>query len=134
MVRGRSCAVTNVADRYQCADTQTIAFGFGLVLPIVAHALVHPLLWTAFIGFPCPKKMAGIDFVMVILLARPPGHLWHPLPTWTGAIGLRREDASRVVWRRGEWRSRRLRRRLPSQLVESSARDQLRPLPRRLAR
>src|ERR1041385_8086427 len=105
-----------------------------MVLPIVAHALVHPLLCTAFIGLPCPKKMAGIDVIMFILLARPRDRPRHPLPTWTGAIGLRREGASRVVWRRSEWRSTRQPRRLPSQWVENSARDQLPPLPRRLAR
>jgi hypothetical protein len=43
---------------------QIIDFGFGMLFPIVAHALVHTLLFSAFIGLPCPKKMAGIGFVM----------------------------------------------------------------------
>jgi hypothetical protein len=56
MVRGRATAVTSVAGGYQCAETQRIAFGRGIVSPIVRHPSVYAFDVIAFIGLPWPKK------------------------------------------------------------------------------
>src|SRR6185503_11541743 len=53
-----------VAGRYQCAETQSTARGRGRSLPMDAQPSVQGLWISAFIGLPCPKKMAGIGFVM----------------------------------------------------------------------
>src|SRR5688500_3011304 len=60
MVRGFSIAVMRVPGRYQWADMHTIAFGFAVSRPIRDHASVNEFCWIAFIGFPWPKKMAGM--------------------------------------------------------------------------
>src|SRR4029079_9340950 len=67
IVRGRSIAVTATAGIYQWAETQSIALGFGTARPISAHASVHGFWNRAFIGFPCPKNIAGIVSDMVLL-------------------------------------------------------------------
>jgi len=59
--------VTAASSMYQCADTQRIAFGFGSFAPIEAHCSVYGFRSSAFIGFPCPKKMAGIRWGMVTI-------------------------------------------------------------------
>src|ERR1700692_474312 len=45
---------------YQCAEMHRMALGRGRLAPIVAHVSVYWLRDRAFIGLPCPKKMAGI--------------------------------------------------------------------------
>src|SRR5690606_41345804 len=60
IVLGRGMAVTAVIGRYQCAETLNIALGLGSAAPRAAHARAHPLSSIAFIGFPWPKKIAGI--------------------------------------------------------------------------
>src|SRR5688500_4648000 len=60
MVRGVGIAVTKVAGRYQWAETQTTARGRGMSLPMDAQPCVQTLCVSAFIGLPCPKKMAGM--------------------------------------------------------------------------
>jgi hypothetical protein len=52
----------------------TIDFGFGILFPISAHALVQAFLCRAFIGLPCPKKMAGIGFPKLISSLNAPDH------------------------------------------------------------
>ncbi len=59
-MRGRSSAVTNVPGTNQCADTERTAFGRGMRIPNAAHASEWAFVSIAFIGLPCPKKMAGI--------------------------------------------------------------------------
>ena len=59
-MRGRAIAVASSAGRYQCAETQTTAFGFGIVSPIFDQARVYAFCSIAFIGLPWPKKMTGI--------------------------------------------------------------------------
>src|ERR1700760_115499 len=59
MVRGAVLTVTPVCGRYQCAEMQRIDFGRGRLAPISAHASVYPLHRSAFMGLPCPKKIAG---------------------------------------------------------------------------
>jgi hypothetical protein len=49
---------------YQCADTQRMAFGRGRPAPIATHRSVKGFRSRAFIGFPCPKKTAGIRCAM----------------------------------------------------------------------
>jgi hypothetical protein len=53
-------AVTIVPGKYQCAETQSTARGRDSVAPILAQDCVYSLRASAFIGLPCPKKMAGI--------------------------------------------------------------------------
>src|SRR5690349_3706822 len=72
MVRGWAIALTSVAGKYQCADTQTIARGRGIDLPIMAQPLVQSFCWSAFIGLPCPKKIAGIGWAMFALTINAP--------------------------------------------------------------
>jgi hypothetical protein len=52
--------VTPVPGTYQCAEIERIALGLGVCPPIRRQASVYPLLVTAFMGLPCPKKIAGI--------------------------------------------------------------------------
>ena len=47
---------------YQCAETDSMAFGLGISAPIAAHPSVHTLCSSAFMGLPCPKKTAGMGF------------------------------------------------------------------------
>src|SRR5688572_10691080 len=65
MVRGVGIAVTRVAGRYQCAETQSTARGHGMFLPMDAQPSVQAFCVSAFIGLPCPKKMAGMGFVIL---------------------------------------------------------------------
>jgi hypothetical protein len=60
MVRGLGIAVTAVAGRYQCADTDRIAFGRGSAAPSAAQPEVHAFFCRAFIGLPWPKNTAGM--------------------------------------------------------------------------
>src|SRR5690349_3975860 len=60
IVRGRATAVTAVPGRYQCAETHSTARGRGRSFPRLAQPRVQLFSWMAFIGFPCPKKIAGI--------------------------------------------------------------------------
>src|SRR5678816_4150661 len=69
MVRGAAIAVTKVAGRYQCAETHSTARGRGISFPIAAQPFAQALCIKAFIGLPCPKKIAGIGFVILLLLA-----------------------------------------------------------------
>jgi len=52
---------------YQCAEMQRMTRGRGIFLPIAAHASENWLRSRAFIGLPCPKKMAGIRSGMLTL-------------------------------------------------------------------
>jgi hypothetical protein len=67
MVLGAVLIVTPVPGTYQCADTASTAFGRGMDLPIDAHPSVYLFVAKAFIGLPCPKKIAGIRLLKVIL-------------------------------------------------------------------
>jgi len=69
MVGGERIAVTKVAGKYQWADTESTALGRRISFPIAAQPSVQALCINAFIGLPCPKKIAGIGFVIFILLA-----------------------------------------------------------------
>src|SRR6185369_10535394 len=44
---------------------QSMARGRGRVRPMVDHAAVHWFCCSAFIGLPCPKKIAGIRSALV---------------------------------------------------------------------
>jgi hypothetical protein len=48
---------------------QSTALGRWISFPITAQPSVQALRISAFIGLPCPKKMAGIGFDIFILLA-----------------------------------------------------------------
>src|SRR5688572_2199464 len=52
--------VTAVPGAYQCAETDRMAFGGVMLLPMRRHPSVQALLAMAFIGLPWPKKIAGI--------------------------------------------------------------------------
>jgi hypothetical protein len=52
------------AGMYQCAEMQRMTFGRGTDRPIAAQPSVQVFRVIAFIGFPCPKKMAGIALFM----------------------------------------------------------------------
>ena len=67
MVGGMRFDITAQNDTYQCADTASTAFGRGMDLPIDAHPSVYLFVAKAFIGLPCPKKIAGIRLLKVIL-------------------------------------------------------------------
>src|SRR5665213_629901 len=60
MVLGRSIAVTATPGINQCAEIIRIARGFSMEAPTEAHARVYWLDVSAFIGFPCPKKIAEV--------------------------------------------------------------------------
>lgn len=49
---------------YQWAEIHKIADGFGISRPIAAQPRVQTLSCSAFIGLPCPKKIAGIFWVI----------------------------------------------------------------------
>ena len=49
---------------------QRIARGRGIVFPMLDQAAVQSLFWSAFIGLPCPKKMAGMELVILVVAAR----------------------------------------------------------------
>src|SRR5689334_4004912 len=59
MVRGEVATVTPVPGTNQCAETQRMARGRGISRPKADHASVYRFRLSAFMGFPCPKKMAG---------------------------------------------------------------------------
>jgi hypothetical protein len=59
MVLGAVETVTSVWATYQCAEIERIAHGLGISLPKALQAAVYGLLSNAFIGLPCPKKIAG---------------------------------------------------------------------------
>src|SRR3546814_6570655 len=44
----------------QCAETTRIARGLPMDSPIARQPSVQAFDWMAFIGLPCPKKMAGV--------------------------------------------------------------------------
>jgi hypothetical protein len=54
-------AVTAVSGTNQCAEIASTARGRGIPAPISRHARVHSFSSRAFIGFPWPKKSAGIE-------------------------------------------------------------------------
>src|SRR6266550_8841761 len=64
MLRGVAIAVTAVSGTYQWADTQRMALGLGKALPIASQPSVQVFRCKAFSGFPCPKKIAGMGFVI----------------------------------------------------------------------
>jgi hypothetical protein len=64
MVRGVGITVTKVPGRYQWAEIESTARGRRMCLPMVAQPSVQALCDKAFIGLPCPKKMAGIGFAI----------------------------------------------------------------------
>src|SRR5260370_9666381 len=64
MVRGERAKVTAVSETYQCAEMQRIALGRGSDLPILLQPSVYWLRSRAFIGFPCPRKIAGIVWLI----------------------------------------------------------------------
>jgi hypothetical protein len=66
-------AVTAVSGTYQCAEIAKIALGFGMDAPMALHPSVYAFVWIAFIGFPCPKKIAGIRSAISVAL-RQRGH------------------------------------------------------------
>jgi hypothetical protein len=53
--------VTPVPGTYQCAEIERIALGLRVCAPMRRQASVYPLVMTAFMGLPCPKKIAGIS-------------------------------------------------------------------------
>ena len=59
MVRGVGIAVTAVYGTYQCADIDSTARGFAIDVPMLRQARVYALSARAFMGLPCPTKMAG---------------------------------------------------------------------------
>src|SRR5689334_23072294 len=59
MVRGVGIAVTAVYGTYQCAEMATTARGFGIDVPMFRHARVYSFSARAFMGLPCPTKIAG---------------------------------------------------------------------------
>jgi hypothetical protein len=67
--KSRTRVTITVYGKYQCADTASTAFGLGIEVPRSVQPSVQVLLANAFIGLPCPKKMAGIGFVMSIPFA-----------------------------------------------------------------
>src|SRR5215213_2755002 len=64
IVLGAGIAVTKVPGTYQWAETHSTALGRGTSSPILAQALVYSLTSRAFIGLPCPKKIAGMGLVI----------------------------------------------------------------------
>ena len=69
MVRGLDIAVTAVSGTYQCAEIIRIAFGLGNAPAsrVQASAYRPP---SAFIGLPCPKKIAGARGMNSLILRR----------------------------------------------------------------
>lgn len=53
-------AVTFVPRVYQWAEMQTIALGLGNEAAKARHAAAKPLDEMAFMGLPCPTKIAGM--------------------------------------------------------------------------
>ena len=61
--RSKAWRVTSVAGRYQWAEIPEHGMGRGIFFPdSSSHLSVQVLRARAFIGLPCPKKMAGMDF------------------------------------------------------------------------
>src|SRR4051812_16774132 len=65
MVCGFSIAVTKVPLVSQCALTHTIAFGFGIVLPMFLNPATNSFSSMAFIGLPWPRNSTGIFSVLL---------------------------------------------------------------------
>src|SRR5689334_17543829 len=63
MVRGAVVIVTPVSGTNQCAETLRMALGQAMRAPICFHPAVYSFELNAFIGFPCPKKIAGSLFM-----------------------------------------------------------------------
>jgi hypothetical protein len=61
---GDRMAVTWVPSRYQWAETHSTALGRGRDVPIALHPSENGFRSMAFIGLPCPRKIAGIGAVM----------------------------------------------------------------------
>ncbi len=51
--------VTPVCGTYQCAEIDRITLGLGMRSPMRRQASVKRLSSRAFMGLPCPKKIAG---------------------------------------------------------------------------
>ncbi len=60
--------VTIVAGMYQWADTQRTAPGRGIEAPRAVQPSLHLFCRMAFIGLPCPIKMAGMDFASAVAI------------------------------------------------------------------
>jgi len=59
-VRGVLIAVTAVTGTNQCAEIDKITRGRGIRAPMETHAEVYSFFASAFMGFPWPKKIAGM--------------------------------------------------------------------------
>ena len=57
-------AVTEIPGMNQCAEMESIARGRGRLAAMADHALVYAFDSKAFIGLPCPKKIAGMRSLM----------------------------------------------------------------------
>src|SRR5712692_10301926 len=64
MLPGERANVTAVSQAYQCAEIHRIAFVRGSDLQILLEPSVYALRSRAFIGFPCPRKIAGIVWLI----------------------------------------------------------------------
>src|SRR5664279_697896 len=85
MVRGAVLIVTAVPGTNQCAEIARIARGLGVRSPMLRHASVYALLEIAFMGLPCPKKIAGIGSSV---MARPgQAHIGTAFACGAGAPG-----------------------------------------------
>src|SRR5580704_14556055 len=80
MVRGAVAIVTPVSGTNQCAETLRIALGRSTRSPICFHASVYSFVRSAFIGFPCPKKIAGSLFMRNLWKIALVAELGHILP------------------------------------------------------
>lgn len=58
--------VTPVSGTNQCAEIERMARGRTVSAAIRRHPSVYSLFITAFIGLPCPKKIAGRMSAIVV--------------------------------------------------------------------
>lgn len=59
MLRGAVLTVTPVPGTNQCAEIERMARGRAMSVAMRRHPFVYALFINAFMGLPCPKKIAG---------------------------------------------------------------------------